>query len=554
MTDKSQIQARKDPSVTRQDSDPGSDDMEASEILNTAKWAQEILGIEALGYEESRNLARTLREYGKYDEALEQFKHTSTLSKINWLSECGVAECYTSSNNHIAAIETLEAVKKSIVDQIEDPEELESELVNINLDLASYNKKADRNEVALEIYEQRLKETPYDYDTCLELVKLLHKLQKHSKILEFLQSLDNEVDEVSGLNLRLTNFHTHYYEEEYHQAMFATVSNEQEFNIMFDFYQEAITTAKTRLAKSRKLANIREEWALQLCHMELMARIALLSHKHSAGNPERTKFALEQWLRVLEFNAADDGFIAEKQMIVRSQYAIVCFENIQKDPENAAEWLARLEHINTVKTVEWEGDWFHGKHPTCLLARQYALQGDHQKTKDLLRSSIKVQMDLLSDDDVANDWQGYNGLAVYLMFAGQDDDALAAWSLITPNKKEASEETSEESEDSTEVILEGSLGDYCDGGCDTRWTYANDFYLCKVCHYISFDQACLDKLGDGAPTEHICNTSHERLHIPPYNAEELLRIGEGNVKVGDEIMTVDEWLKKIRSDWGIESV
>ena len=67
-----------------------------------------------------------------------------------------------------------------------------------------------------------------------------------------------------------------------------------------------------------------------------------------------------------------------------------------------------------------------------ILTRHYALTGQTEKAKDTLRAYVKTDLDLLSDEDLTNDYQGCRGLAIHLMYAGQDDDALAAWPLITP--------------------------------------------------------------------------------------------------------------------------
>lgn len=67
------------------------------------------------------------------------------------------------------------------------------------------------------------------------------------------------------------------------------------------------------------------------------------------------------------------------------------------------------------------------------MARYYSQIGKLQEAKDLLRNEIKTNLELLSDEDPENDWQGYQGLAECLMVAGEREHATAAWSLITPN-------------------------------------------------------------------------------------------------------------------------
>jgi hypothetical protein len=141
---------------------------------------------------------------------------------------------------------------------------------------------------------------------------------------------------------------------------------------------------------------------------------------------------------------------------------------------------------------------------------------------------------------------------MHFMFAGQDADALAAWSLITPNDAMGNAGNPATS-DTTERKLEGPLRDMCDGGCDIYWTFADNFYVCKHCDYIKFDQQCLNDMRNGTIKLGVCNQDHEMLHIPAYDPVERQRIGEGNVKVGEEILPIDAWLQRIRKEWGIKS-
>lgn len=141
---------------------------------------------------------------------------------------------------------------------------------------------------------------------------------------------------------------------------------------------------------------------------------------------------------------------------------------------------------------------------------------------------------------------------MHFMFAGHDADALAAWSLITPNDTTENTETPTTS-DTSERKIEGPLRDICDGDCGTYWTFANNFFLCKECNYIKFDQRCLDNLRNCTAEGRICNKDHEMLHVPAYDPIERRRIGDGNVKVGEEILSVNEWLQRIRKEWGIQS-
>ncbi|KAJ5719872.1 hypothetical protein N7493_006750 [Penicillium malachiteum] len=546
------IENRKDSTVERQISDPDAVVVEASQILDAANWAQKRFGLEALGYEESRNIARTLRDYGKYPEAIEQFKHTSTLSDKNWFSQWGLSQCYVAQKEYNVAIEIIEATKKAIESgEMGESDVFESVLLDMNNDLATLNNETGRSEVAMEIYEKRLREVPLDHPTALNLIVLLSKEGRFDKLFEFLQSLAESIDEDSGYNARIQNFHVHYHEDEYHDALFASVLSEEHFEVILQYYEEALAAAKGQFAKQIKSGNVVLEWAFQLCQIELMHRIALLCRKHGANNPDRMKYANDQWVHILEINGSNDEFIETKRRIAASQMALFYFDKAQSDPTNAAEYIKQLEWVSNTKRENNDGS-IIGVHPTCLLARWYALQGDNEKVKNLMRSNIKVSLDFFLDDDPLNDWQGYNSLAMYLMFAGQDEDALAAWSLVIPtNDLDSATETTDGEKEKPE--LEGPLPDVCDGDCGKNWTFSDDFYVCKVCCYLSYDLGCLERVRDGSLTVGVCKKEHEMLHVPPYDKarNDSIGIGSGKVRVGEEIVLVDDWLQRIRNEWDI---
>jgi hypothetical protein len=71
---------------------------------------------------------------------------------------------------------------------------------------------------------------------------------------------------------------------------------------------------------------------------------------------------------------------------------------------------------------------------------------------------------------------------------------------------------------------------------------------------VQFDKECLEKHRDGTGDGKLCSKHHDTLHVPAYDAAEREKIGEGNVKVGEEIMSQDDWLQRIRKEWGIKLV
>ncbi|KAL4969541.1 uncharacterized protein BDV14DRAFT_209818 [Aspergillus stella-maris] len=539
------IKNRKDPSIARAAEDLDDHTISAAEILDTANWAQSQVGLNELGYEESRNLARTLRNYGKINEAIERYEHTSTLAKENWKSQCGLAQCYANQNEFNIAIGILEATIQGIQrGEIGKLEELGETLIEMNDVLAIWHRRNGRQDIALEIYEKRFETDPFDYDTTRNLVILLHEQSKYQELLEFLQLLGNMTDVSSGFNLRTKNFHAHCWVDAYNEAITAAAQEDEEFNIILWGYEEALDATKGLLSKAKKAGNVEQEHLELISQVKLMARVATLYRKHSTGNHDREKCAVEHWLRILEIIGTHDRMLLAMQLSAREEFALFCFEKAMQDQDTAT---LNLEHLDPLEIFRLQDSY-----PNRLLARYYALQGNSEKAKSILRPYIETSLKLLSDDDPSSDGDAYDEMATLFMFANKDADALAAWSLIIPESDIEATDSSARLEDNGHK-LEGPLLDECEAGCGTTWTYADDFYMCKLCERVQFDKQCLDKLRDGTLKQDICRPEHEMLHIPAYDPAELRRIGEGNVKVGEEIMPVVAWLQRVRKEWGIES-
>ncbi|KAK5048582.1 hypothetical protein LTR84_005673 [Exophiala bonariae] len=113
----------------------------------------------------------------------------------------------------------------------------------------------------------------------------------------------------------------------------------------------------------------------------------------------------------------------------------------------------------------------------------------------------------------------------------------------------------------TPQVRLGKATNNCDGRCGTSWTYADDFYVCKICSDVQFDLGCLNKLRAGKLKAVVCSPNHDWLHIPPFSDEEYHKVGKGNVRMGGtfidgarqggEIVPVAVWVDAIRAQWGI---
>ncbi|KAK4861679.1 hypothetical protein LT330_003714 [Penicillium expansum] len=544
------IENRKNPQIKRSTCDPTPETIDASQISDAAEWARQKLGMDSLGYEETRNLARTFREYDKYDESIEHFKLSCSLQEYNWASQWGLGLMHSYQNEYTLAIEMTEAAKNTIkCGEIRDHD---LELIEMDRDIARYNEELGNGDEAFAMYEEMLRNDPSDYDAVLEIVLHFHKDKNPEGLLNFLDSLKASIDDPTGLDRRTQTFHQHHANDKYHEAMLALVSDTKTFDAIFESYQVAIVAAKEQLAKAANTGDTDEETFNRACQTLLMHNLAHLCYNNSSENVERRQFAIDQWVHILQIDQTpSERFVSITKGFVCTKLANVCFHEAMRDASTAAIYLEQLEQLATFKPTYVDEEGRSSTYPTELVARYHALQGDDQKAKDALRTHIKRSLDILSDDDLSNDWQGYQGLARYLMFAGQDADCLAAWWLIVPYE-DADVNADSSPAEPRYPGRKGPLWDACDN-CGASFQYADNIYMCRECDYVEFDEACYTKLRKGTLEQKFCDKNHEMLHVPPYNAAEHQRVGKGNVLVGEEIILVSEWLQRLKEKWNIHS-
>ncbi|KAJ5726251.1 uncharacterized protein N7483_007608 [Penicillium malachiteum] len=547
------IENRKNPEIKRLSQGPSMKDIEASQVLDAAKWAQTYIGLHDLGYEGNCHIAYTLRQCGKINEAIEQFRLASSLQHGSWNAKKGMADCYASQKEYDLAIATMEdAVIELEKTDMEDKEEFVSEM---HCMIAEWNADAGYIDVAIQRYQALIQSFPmYTWGSSCEVIGLLHRRKDYERMLGFIKTFDDLTmysdDESSTEDEALTPqaslFKFVGVEDVFAEAVFAMVSTGRGFDIVLKGYQTAIAAIKQQVAKE-------EDWKRSDQGL-MMHQLAFICYFCEEKDQERREFAIDLWLKVLQLEeTVEDWLLLQVKQTVRVQVAVAYFTESQRDSGSPTLYLEQLQQMATLdSTLDHCHRRRDGAYPKQLIARYHTLHGDERSAINTLRINIKVNLDILEDDDPLNDWQGFLGLAKNFMFAGQDDDSLAAWSLITPQDRTNHKTTEPSTSGVPKDELKGPLREDCYANCHTFWTFANDIYVCRECDSVHFDSHCLAKLRAGSLDSWCCNKNHDMLHVPAYDPSERQRIGDGNVKVGQEIIQVDEWLQRIRVKWDIK--
>jgi thioredoxin-like negative regulator of GroEL len=502
-----------------------------------------------------------LKETGNYDDAVETFKLAMSLEPDNWYAQWGLSETYMQQKKYDPALEILQKVRALIESGEAKNSGPADALDSVIRDIAVANRESGNSEIAWEIYESMLKKNPDDYEAAFDMISALHAKGNYTRILEFLERLKKSIEETSGHDRRTRLFHVYFWNEDYHDTLAAAASDPGGITAIKDSYQAAIDAADKNLHNGKDQSGV-YEGELKDIMAYLLHYYAKLLYNNNTSTEEK-EIAYSMWVRIVQFEDNKGWYLYRAQIYAIQHLATLYYQEARLagiGTELATKYIDDLEQI-TISGLGNPAKWAKEQFPKQILARYYALTGETEKVKNTLRPLVKANLDLLSDDD-HNDWQPLDGLSLHFMYSGQDENCLAAWSLIKPDYVEEEREEDENATQATDVPeatspekaekrLEGPLRYVCDGMCGKEWSYPDDIYFCRDCHEVMFDEGCLKKLRDGTLKVRNCQKTHEMLHAPKYDAEELEKVGKGNVKVGQEITRVEDWIQSIKQDWGI---
>ncbi|KAL3409636.1 hypothetical protein V8F44DRAFT_656682 [Aspergillus fumigatus] len=255
------------------------------------------------------------------------------------------------------------------------------------------------------------------------------------------------------------------------------------------------------------------------------------------------------------------------------------------------------------------------KIPKSALASLYSIKGQRDKARDISRAEIVEAFNILADDDILNDLDGFVALRNLLNHTGDYENALRAALLLPelrfdgtvlttllagegPSMEAVSEElvqyydrecpdTDRHWESLTKLWREASrLADEADAAseraacldrvqkllaklereiecslpcntCNRYWDYDNGLHACKYCYNVFLCNGCWDELRSGkAGKDLVCSSTHAWYPLPPWTMEKYLQTCQGLVRMktdngGEELVSVSEWLGTLCEEWGL---
>ncbi|KAH7027119.1 hypothetical protein B0J12DRAFT_358165 [Macrophomina phaseolina] len=380
-------------------------------------------------------------------------------------------------------------------------------------------------EDALMVYLELLQSFPEDSKTTGKAIHCMKRQQNYSRIIEMLENRTKDATEHSRMPLR-TLFLDLARSAEFHHDITFTARHEGHFSSIKNGYVDAIGAAEPG---SDTLSYLRYYYGLALWYQKDKVR-------------EDAEEAIWTWEQnVFDSETPKDSYI---QRITSFKLSSVYLQLAKEYGfKTSAGWfhVKKLETLvqRRSKEFQWTGS------EEVLLARAYHLAGYKTKAKELAAKQVGPALEILSDKDPENDWEGFTSLSNTLGHMDDDENALAAKSLIGPLQRKW---TRSDSADSlTEITyLRGRLKSSCDNQCGQKWNYATDMHVCRACIRTIICGKCLQQLRNGTMEYRLCDKNHEFLEVRTFDQAP----GE-HVWVGGNLETIQKWKGEVRSKYGL---
>jgi tetratricopeptide (TPR) repeat protein len=383
------------------------------------------------------------------------------------------------------------------------------------------------------------------------------------------------------------------------KAVFSVVSSDPELRAVFQHEMElAIATARAE-GKNEELAI-------------LLFQLGSAGHYLHKDSPEQLANAagnLRECLDIIREKVASEGpdrpaFINQS---AADRLSMVYLDRaMQTDGEESEADVERLRQIHEDDPA--------AKGPKSALASLYTFKGQRDKARDIFRADIIEAFNILADDNIFNDLDGFIALRNLLNRTGDYENALRAALLLPelrfddtvlktllaregPSMEAVSEELvqiyhrecsdpDQHWQNLTRVWQEANRlelealsseraacyrraqiilaklenGIECSLPCNTcnrYWDYGDGLHACKYCYNVFLCNACWNELRSGKPGKaFVCSSTHDWYELPPWTMEKYLHAFQGLVLLktadgGEELVSVSKWLGALCEEWGL---
>lgn len=493
-------------------------------------------------------IATTYREFGYYGQALQICIAANKLSPRQWRTLLCMALTYACQGLYVTAFEVMCEVANIFRSDPDARKKYEHIMFDeVFFSMAVWSKKIKDYDLALKSFEEIYDHNPRNYVCLFEIMSLLSEMERHFEIIEYLEDMKHEPTD-TGLTRLVEMVHKNVRIPAFHQIISLAGKKTNNMRMVKYAYWAGLEAIK---GTTHTLLALRFWYGTFLYYY--------------SNSKEDQEEAILIWKLIVDAKCgihAFRGVFQELKTEASNKLASIYLHRAKEaglGTPTAEGYFAKLKELKELANKVLQNAYMSANDFTqLLLCRYYKLAGRDDMAREEIRAYIALGIDILSDDDASNDWQGYLGLSTAFFFYGDDQNALAGLSLLRPTTFDDEGEPVDEEEKSSKGLMCFSMT--CDGICGLQRTFVSDFYYCRDCADVQFCRKCYEKLqesdSDSEPEGSIsstifatCDKSHEFLYAPPWNKELADSIPEGHAKVGEEVIPVGQWIDRIKEQW-----
>ncbi|KAL2867422.1 uncharacterized protein BJX67DRAFT_381124 [Aspergillus lucknowensis] len=452
-------------------------------------------------------MAIVLNGFGEKKAAEERCRKAIDLDKHNWRASFLLAKIVKSNQEAIDIVKKLMKHVGGDSAWLKDNRESFAEMSCI---LGNRYWEDARPQKAVVSYSAAVEDGLADYSLMLDILSRYHSVGNWREILDFIEQIKSKSLLTPMAVALATN-------EDFHSIILQTVRM-SETDIFDDVYQDAIEVAK-------KDKNYHASFYLR---------------RHYAGGLSARRIPpTDQVMQLLEAAAGDiphtNMNMAAAFFLVGYRLGTMYLSNAKRartagDENEAKRWLRKMAEVIPEPVKEDQM-----RLPLRLFAARYhSIYGNTEKAYRAAHTTLRVALELLSDNDSTNDIFAFTKILYAVIPFGDDANAAAALALM---KLGAGSEN---------FLIP------CSCECGSKWEAPGDMWWCMDCIRVVLTPKCKESVEKGNSANGVCDKSHQHLYIPKWDEERMKKVSKDMVPWKGEIISMEEWLDKIAKRYRLD--
>ena len=467
------------------------------------KWCKEKLDMSTPDSRWHSQMALVLTGMGRRPEARERCKDALKLENNNWRASLLLANIAESRED---GIKILKKLVKHYGGDSGWLKEHGEDFSNFAYSLGSLYWENNIREKAVKWFSVSLEHGPVRPDLVFQIWIKYQSDKKWDEIMSIIEKLHSE----SHLKVVMIAAPESRWRNDVYAAIRQAVVNTGKFTGFDQVYEPAIDSAK-EAKKYRVSFDLQQSYAtaLSVCPVSKTDQIRKLLEA-AAGDVPYTNTDL----------AAAFFLIGHRLGTIYLQNAKQAKEDRKEDEAKA--WLDRMSSIVPEQVKEDQM-----RLPLRLYAARYHLIDENKdKARRLAHNTLRMAIELLSDNDPTNDIFAYEKILYAVIPFGDIVNATTALALM-------------------KIETPGGFFEMpCSCQCGDTFKDPGEMWWCMDCINVVLTTKCMHTIKD----KNVCDRNHQRFQIPSWDGEKM-KVLEKQVPWNGEVISMTDWRGKLTKEY-----